>query len=93
MRTPKATAFGSFGYGWQQLWKYFLHLFLIGVIVLDRQYPGVGPTIGGETWIISITAGFVVLNMLERRSTGCRLRSSTCDFWCTYGSCATNGPT
>ena len=43
MRTPKATAFGSFGYGWQQLWKYFLHLFLIGIVVGRRQHPRVGP--------------------------------------------------
>ena len=39
MRTPKATAFGSFGFGWQQLWKYFLHLFLIGVIVWVANIP------------------------------------------------------
>ena len=40
MRTPKATAFGSFGYGWQQLWKYFLHLFLICVVVASPTPPG-----------------------------------------------------
>jgi len=39
MRTPRATAFGSFGYGWQQLWKYFLHLFLIAVIVGIANAP------------------------------------------------------
>jgi uncharacterized membrane protein len=46
MRTPKATAFGSFGYGWQQLWKYFLHLFLIGVVVWVAGFP----TWGGPVW-------------------------------------------
>jgi uncharacterized membrane protein len=61
MRTPKATAFGSFGYGWQQLWKYFLHLFLIGVIAWVATIPAWGP-IGGEQGFT--TAGFVVLNML-----------------------------
>ena len=35
----KATAFGSFGYGWQQLWKYFLHLFLIAVVVGVANVP------------------------------------------------------
>jgi hypothetical protein len=60
MRTPKATAFGSFGYGWQQLWKYFLHLFLIGVIVWVANLPAWGsswPDRGFDS------AGFVVLNM------------------------------
>lgn len=61
MRTPKATAFGSFGYGWQQLWKYFLHLFLVGVIVFVANIPTWGP-VGGEQALGS--PGFVVLNML-----------------------------
>ena len=61
MRTPKATATGSFGYGWQQLWKYFLHLFLVGVIVWVASIPAWGP-FGGEQGFGS--AGFVVLNML-----------------------------
>lgn len=61
MKTPKATAFGSFGYGWQQLWKFFLHLFLIGVISWVAGIPAWGP-IGGEQGFT--TAGFVVLNML-----------------------------
>jgi uncharacterized membrane protein len=62
MRTPKATAFGSFGYGWQQLWKYFLHLFLIGVIVWVASIPSWGPIGGGDVGVT--TAGFVVLNLL-----------------------------
>lgn len=61
MRTPKATAFGSFGYGWQQLWKYFLHLFLIGVIAWVAGAPTSGFIGGDEAFT---TAGFVVLNML-----------------------------
>ena len=60
MRTPKATAFGSFGYGWQQLWKYFLHLFLIGVVVAVLSGPGWGGLRGDHF----DTAGFVVLTML-----------------------------
>lgn len=60
MRTPKATAFGSFGYGWQQLWKYFLHLFLVGVVVAVLSGPGWGGLRGDHF----DTAGFVVLTML-----------------------------
>jgi uncharacterized membrane protein len=61
MRTPRATAFGSFGYGWQQLWKYFLHLFLISLVVAITSIPAWGP-IGGNDGFN--TAGFVVLNVL-----------------------------
>jgi uncharacterized membrane protein len=60
MRSPKATAFGSFGYGWQQLWKYFLHLFLIGVVVWIAGIPTWIP-FSGATFT---TAGFVALNMI-----------------------------
>jgi len=61
MRTPKATAFGSLGYGWQQLWKYFLHLFLIGVIVAVANIPA--QSLVGSNELFS-TAGFVVVNVL-----------------------------
>lgn len=61
MRTAKATAFGSFGYGWQQLWKYFLHLFLIGVIVWVASVPAQG-WVGGRGGFD--TAGFTALNVL-----------------------------
>ncbi|EAR00352.1 hypothetical protein [Maribacter sp. HTCC2170] len=30
---PKVTATGSYKYGWQQMWKYFLYFFLIMIIV------------------------------------------------------------
>src|SRR5688572_27205093 len=61
MRTPKATAFGSFGYGWQQLWKYFLHLFLISLVVAITSIPAWGPVSGDDGFN---TAGFVILNVL-----------------------------
>jgi uncharacterized membrane protein len=61
MRTPKATAFGSFGYGWQQLWKYFLHLFLIGVVVWIADIPTWSPVIGVHDMT---DAGLVGLNMI-----------------------------
>ena len=61
MKTPKATAFGSFGYGWQQLWKYFLHLFLIGLVVVVASAPA-NAFIGGHEPFP--TAGFVALNAL-----------------------------
>ncbi len=61
MRTPRATAFGSFAFGWQQLWKYFLHLFLIGIIVAVANSPA-------QIWLGNAealdSAGFIVLNML-----------------------------
>jgi uncharacterized membrane protein len=60
MKTPKATAFGSFGFGWQQLWKYFLHLFLVGLVVWVAAAPTQGFWPGEE----DSSAGFVVLNAL-----------------------------
>jgi uncharacterized membrane protein len=59
VKTPIATAFGSFGYGWQQLWKYFLHLFLVGVIVAVLSVPASGP-VGREGMF---DAGFAVVNL------------------------------
>jgi uncharacterized membrane protein len=59
MKTPKAKAFGSFGYGWQQLWKYFLHLFLISVVVGIANMP---TFVGGQTAFNS--AGLIMLNAL-----------------------------
>ena len=61
MSTPKATAFGSFGYGWQQLWKYFLHLFLIGVVVWIADIPTWSPVWGVHDMT---DASLVGLNML-----------------------------
>jgi uncharacterized membrane protein len=61
MKTPKATAFGSYGYGWQQLWKYFLHLFLIGLVVAVASMPASG--MWGGVPVLD-TAGFVMLNLL-----------------------------
>jgi uncharacterized membrane protein len=65
MRTPKATAFGSFGYGWQQLWKYFLHLFLIAVVVGVANIPAWGWSIPShEQPFVPTGPGVVFLNML-----------------------------
>lgn len=61
MKTPKTTAFGSFGYGWQQLWKYFLHLFLIGLVVVVASIPAQA-FVGGPGPFP--TEGFVALNAL-----------------------------
>ncbi len=38
-RRPKATISGSYGYGWQQMWKQFLYLFLVLVIVGIAESP------------------------------------------------------
>ena len=36
---PKTTAGGSYSFAWQQMWKYFLHLFLIIVIISFASIP------------------------------------------------------
>ncbi|MEN8249550.1 MAG: hypothetical protein ABFS32_11505 [Bacteroidota bacterium] len=38
-RIPQATVTGSYGFGWQQMWKYFLHLFLISVVIGFANAP------------------------------------------------------
>jgi uncharacterized membrane protein len=38
-RRPEATISGSYGYGWQQMWKHFLYLFLVLVIVGIAETP------------------------------------------------------
>jgi len=38
-RIPKATIAGSYGYGWQQMWKHFLYLFLVMIIVAIAESP------------------------------------------------------
>ncbi|MCK5442231.1 MAG: hypothetical protein KAJ23_10095 [Maribacter sp.] len=38
-RRPEATISGSYGYGWQQMWKQFLYLFLVLVIVGIAESP------------------------------------------------------
>ncbi|HCO84955.1 MAG TPA: hypothetical protein DIT95_15690, partial [Arenibacter sp.] len=38
-RIPKATIAGSYGYGWQQMWKHFLYLFLVLIIVGIAESP------------------------------------------------------
>ena len=61
MKTPKATAFGSFGYGWQQLWKFFLHLFLIFLVCAVANFQP--PWFFGGQYMMN-SAGFVMLNLL-----------------------------
>ena len=38
-RIPRTTALGSYGYGWQQMWKHFLYLFLVAVIIAFAEAP------------------------------------------------------
>jgi uncharacterized membrane protein len=40
LKTPQATISGSYGYSWQQMWKYFLYLFLVIVLIGIAQSPG-----------------------------------------------------
>ena len=39
LRIPQTTVSGSYGYAWQQMWKYFLYLFLIIVIMAIAEAP------------------------------------------------------
>ena len=38
-RIPKTTIGGSYGYGWQQMWKHFLYLFLVAIIIGFAEAP------------------------------------------------------
>ena len=59
-KIPKTTVSGSYGYGWQQMWKHFLYLFLITVIVTFARIP---VSIIQESVTVS-TAGMVLLQIL-----------------------------
>ncbi|MGB5435394.1 MAG: hypothetical protein WBM98_05835 [Maribacter sp.] len=59
-RRPKATIAGSYGYGWQQMWKHFLYLFLVMVIVGVLNSPAsVLRDSDGD-----MTAGLILLQIL-----------------------------
>ena len=59
-RRPKATITGSYGYGWQQMWKHFLYLFLVMVIVGVLNSPAsVLQESDGD-----LTAGLILLQIL-----------------------------
>lgn len=38
-KSPQATVFGSYGYGWQQLWKYFFYFFVVSIFVILAEGP------------------------------------------------------
>lgn len=38
-RVPEATVSGSYGYAWQQLWRYFLYFFLVTLVVALFEGP------------------------------------------------------
>lgn len=68
MRAPKATIFGSYGYGWQQIRKFFLYVFLIGLIVGIASFPkgmaGWPASVSTDGTVVVNTAGLVVLQIL-----------------------------
>ena len=39
LKQPVATVMGSYGYGWQQMWKYFLHFFLLLILLTLVSAP------------------------------------------------------
>ena len=59
-KIPRATVTGSYGYGWQQMWKHFLYLFLVIVIVAFASTPA---SILQEADSVG-TAGMVLLQIL-----------------------------
>ena len=59
-RRPKATIAGSYGYGWQQMWKHFLYLFLVMVIVGVLNSP---ISVLQES-DADLTAGLILLQIL-----------------------------
>ena len=59
-KIPQATVTGSYGYGWQQMWKHFLYLFLVIVIVAFASAPA---SILQEADSVG-TSGMVLLQIL-----------------------------
>ena len=59
-RVPSVTASGSYGYAWQQMWKHFLYLFLIMVVIAFASAP---VSVIQEYELVS-TPGMIVLQIL-----------------------------
>jgi len=59
-KIPISTISGSYGYGWQQMWKYFLYLFLVVVIVTFAEAP-LGMIQDAEDY--NHSAGMIVLQI------------------------------
>ncbi len=59
-RSPETTISGSYGYAWQQMWKHFLYLFLIGVIVAFAN----GPVSALRESEFADTPGMILLQIL-----------------------------
>ncbi len=59
-RKPQATVSGSYKYAWQQMWKYFLYLFIISVVVGLLEAPV--SAVQDSDW--ENTPGFILLQIL-----------------------------
>ncbi|MBT8301096.1 MAG: DUF975 family protein [Maribacter sp.] len=57
---PKATVSGSYRYAWQQMWKYFLYLFIVTIVVGLLESPV--SAIQDSEW--ENTPGFILLQIL-----------------------------
>jgi uncharacterized membrane protein len=66
MKTPAATLTRSYGYGWQQFKKYFLHVFLVGLVLAVASAPTNLGWPGWEhgSWPVGPTVDSVMLNAL-----------------------------
>jgi len=60
-RIPKTTIGGSYSYAWQQMWKHFLYLFLIGVVVAFANAP---VSITWKESEFQVNAGLIALQIL-----------------------------
>jgi uncharacterized membrane protein len=61
MSAPEAKAFASYGHGWRQFTKYFLHIFLVGLIGAAASVPSWYTGDWGGHWDGGITTGGTVL--------------------------------
>jgi uncharacterized membrane protein len=58
---PEATIESSYGYGWRQMWKYFLHLFLVSIIYMAVESPMAIVHIQQDVDQIGIGTAFLIL--------------------------------
>jgi len=58
---PDSSFRTSFNFGWKQMWKYFLYLFLVSIIIIVLQFPmGAADAVNK----IGITAGTIIIQII-----------------------------
>jgi uncharacterized membrane protein len=63
---PQTTISGSYGYGWQQLWRYFLYFFIVALIVAFAHgiVSGAPKTVDDEPIVGGIQLVSIALSLL-----------------------------